>query len=102
MAETAEVKLAEKKHVLVDAHVRVEFTRYWNHYETPEKKAERLEESVKDFHDFIRDHRHQDITDLDVVREYEDQCSACDAVWETYEDDDGVYCATCGTGAKPA
>jgi hypothetical protein len=51
----------------------------WRKLEDYAKQAESL---VKEFDDFVRDHRSMDWVDLRVVREYEEQCSHCGNLWE--------------------
>jgi len=50
--------------------------------------AKQLERAVKEFHSFVRDHRSMDWVTLNVIREFEDQCSHCGYIWET--DSSGV------------
>lgn len=87
---------ATKKTVLVNAYVKAElWTPRW--HTDMEDHAKDLESAVKSFWEFIRDHRSQDLTGLEVVREYEDQCSACESKWETMENEAGItVCANCG------
>ena len=90
-------KCHRKPRVLVDAHVEAEMWQWWSRWQTtPEEHAKRLERAVKDFIDFLRDHRSQDLIALEVVPEYKDLCSACDNEWEPYEEDGHIYCAHCG------
>lgn len=79
-------------------------------YGTPEyweTVADRMKDWVKDFHDFMRDHRSQDSVRLNVVADKRDQCSLCGATWETVPGDENneserglVFCASCGTEVK--
>lgn len=89
---------ATKAKTLVDAYVRAEFHRPWGWNRlTEEERAEALEEQCRDYKSFIRDHRSQDLTDLEVIREYQDQCSACGGSWDTMDDENGVeICGNCG------
>jgi len=43
---------------------------------------------IKDFNEFIRDHRSQDPVSLFVEREYQDICSYCGSDWN--EDENGL------------
>lgn len=104
---------ASKKRVLVDSHVRAEFPDDWymrcfGRSRTAEDIAKHKDELCREFHDFIRDHRSQDRVELEVVREYEDQCSACGGRYEplpahvVFDPDDyngdpyRLVCASCG------
>ena len=63
--------------------------------------AKQLEEWVKEFHEFIRDHRSQDPVQLNVERKQIEACSACGEQWEVgrydEEEDDGrTHCFCCG------
>ena len=51
-----------------------------------EQYAKYCEEWVKDFHDFIRDHRSQDPVGLNVDRHYKDICEFCEYEWDWDED----------------
>jgi len=97
MSETT-TNTATKKRVLVDAYVRIDLyvpDFYWSR--GPEHYAKALENAVREFEEFLRDHRHQDANSLQVVREYEDVCSVCGKVWEPVTDEEGMFCASCGT-----
>lgn len=59
-------------------------------YRNPEAYAKEIEGWVREFQDFIRDHRSQDPVYLNVNRVYEEQCSHCHNAWE--EDADGPLC----------
>ena len=75
-----------KKKVLTDIKITCDepsYTGIW--YRSIEDRARALEAWVKDFHDFIRDHRSQDPVHLYVEREYKDQCSFCGYEWEVDE-----------------
>ena len=109
MSEVTEKKVAKKERILVSASVECEPGRYATYLcRTEEDRAKSLECWCKDFNAFIRDHRHQDETQVRVRREYEDSCSACKASWETmtFTEEEAkearyeagkVYCASCGT-----
>jgi len=81
-----------KKKVLVDAKLICEppDIRQWGKWDA-ERYASDLEKWVKDFHDFIRDHRSQDPVYLGVERQYEERCSYCQSQWE----EDGNGCPVC-------
>ena len=53
----------------------------------PDAIAAYYESWIRDFNDFIRDHRSQDPVSLNVEREYKDVCSHCRHEWE--EDENG-------------
>lgn len=92
MAETC-----QKKTVLLEVRVIAEFPsalRYlWDR--TEEGRAKALEGAVRDFEEFLRDHRSQDAVSLYVDRVYEDQCSACGEKWEPCMEDGITSCASC-------
>ncbi len=97
--------------VVTDVKVVADLDNAVNHYwvskaQTQEERLARLtselRDAVKNFHDFIRDHRSMDWVRLDVEEIRRDQCSACHKEWETARDEDGVeYCANCGTDVEP-
>lgn len=91
-----------KKQALVDVTVEAEFpwaTSYtWGN---PLAQARALERAVKEFEEFLRDHRSQDVVTLSIQRVYQDLCSACGREFEEMEDykDEGsgkTFCAWCG------
>jgi hypothetical protein len=85
-----------KKKVLVDIKIECDPPRYyWLGHRTMEDYASHCEDWVKDFHDFIRDHRSQDPVSLSVERQFEDHCEFCDSVWEV----DTQGCPCCCTEA---
>lgn len=110
---TSTEKLATKTKKLVDCRVEIDlYISPWRVY-TPEQKATELEEAAEKFRDFIRDHRHQDVTGVRVVRDVIDACSNCGDQWETFtvtaEDCENFHyvageerCASCGTLVKAA
>lgn len=63
-------------------------------------RYENLCRAVGDFEKFLRDHRSQDIVCLDVEKQYRDECSACGAEWEIYDDD--MTCVNCGAKIEDA
>ncbi len=93
-----ETKTTIRKDVLVDVKVEADLTgMLWYRYEGDiEKRAKDLEKAAKDFHDFLRDHRSQDMISLDIVRIYEDQCTACGQTWELDTFEGEPSCASCG------
>jgi hypothetical protein len=60
-----------------------------------------LEEKCKEFKEFLRDHRSQDMVSLSVERVKADQCSACGATWKAHEEEGQVFCASCGRILAP-
>lgn len=105
MSETKIKTATILKRVLVD--VRLEATppnhtiAYWM---TPQQKANALREWVRDFEDFIRDHRSQSqgAVILDVVEEHKDLCSACKHEWDPDSYEDGtIHCGWCGAALVP-
>ena len=83
--------------VLVDAKLEAEAPFWVGRYaRTPERKAEELRDWLRGFEEFIRDHRSQDAVQLSIVEVRMDLCSKCHKEWETYKEDDVVYCANCG------
>ena len=80
-----------KKKMLVDVTISCDPPRIWGiNRMDMEQVAKEYESWVKDFHEFIRDHRSQDPVDINVEREYQDVCSFCDYEWE--EDENGCPC----------
>lgn len=79
-----------KQNILKDIKVEADLSGIMGWYRQYDMAAysKAMERAVKDFHDFIKDHRSMDGVSLEVIREYEDQCSHCDYTWE--EDEDGV------------
>ena len=95
----------EKKKVLVDAKVEIDLEPWLprSMCKTTEQYAEYLERSVRDFKEFLRDHRSQDVNSMSVERIYEDQCSGCGAEYEEDKLEDGsIQCAYCGGVIKEA
>lgn len=93
----SEEKKASKVSRLHDVTVTCDPPMYVGRYcRTEEARAKELEQWVREFHDFIRDHRSQDGMHLSVKRHVGDFCSACQAEWETAEEDGKEYCAYCG------
>ena len=107
--------LVTKKTVVTDLRIEAEphysVLRCWHVHATNAERVEchakSAERWAKDFMEFLRDHRSQDLTGLNVVRVKEDVCSACGEKWETMAGDaqDGeqgkTFCASCGREAKP-
>jgi len=82
----------KKEKVLVDIKINCDPPQIY-HWQarTMEEKEKFYEDWVKDFHDFIRDHRSQDPVRLEVERVEKDICEFCEEEWE--EDTDG--CPLC-------
>jgi len=91
---------AKRLHILDDVIVEADLSGMcWGsrYRESEEEWAKQLERAAKEFHDFLRDHRSQDMVVLDVVRKYKDVCSVCKDTWELDKDDNDVLiCAACG------
>jgi hypothetical protein len=77
-----------KKRVMTNATVIADLDKAVHASRSIEEYAKQLERAVKEFHDFIRDHRSMDWVSLHVEREYEDRCTHCDYLWEV--DSEGV------------
>jgi len=111
MTETAPFVTAETckpVDVLTDAHVRVTLSVPSANYayyslERMQQYARDLEGAAQDFYEFVRDHRHQDCTGVDVVREYTKHCSLCNKPWEPYFNDEKkrLECAHCTAEVVP-
>ena len=83
--------------VLHDVRVVAEMHQWWGAWQvSKEEHAKRLERAVKDFENFLRDHRSQDAISLTVEQDYRDECSVCRCEWELGSDENGLYCAGCG------
>ena len=99
MKYTKPKEKAKKLHILTDVKVEADLSNMlWrrNYYGKEEEKAKDLERAVKDFEDFLRDHRSQDMISLSVERVFEDVCSVCKDTWDIVDDKDGKYCGNCG------
>lgn len=96
MSETQKITLI-KKGVVVGAYVRADvlYRPIWGS-EPPEDYARELDRACREFHDFIKDHRSMDHVTMEVIRETEDQCTACGEKWEPDEYDGDTHCANCG------
>lgn len=80
-----------KQKVLVDVKITCDPPTYIIRRCQPiERQARYIESWVKEFHDFIRDHRSQDPVNLNIERVYKNQCSFCGSEWE--EDENGPVC----------
>jgi len=98
MAKTKQVKCTAKK-VLYDVTVEADLSAmcWFSRSASMEQRAKDLERAVKDFKEFLRDHRSQDMISLDVQRRVELVCSACGNLWEIDEtDESNPYCMHCG------
>jgi hypothetical protein len=72
-----------KKKVLSEVTVEIDPPSYVTRWaDTVEKEAQRLEEWVSEFNDFLRDHRSQDKNMLSVNRKFIDVCSFCGYEWD--------------------
>jgi hypothetical protein len=82
-----------KKTILEDVKIICDppSLRYF-HDRSMEGIAKYYEEWIKDFHDFIRDHRSQDPVYLSVEREYKDICSHCEYEWDADENGMPLCC----------
>jgi len=76
-------------------HIR-ENWRIKDERERAEAYAKELEHEVKGFDDFLRDHRSQDLIELEVERDIKDVCSVCGNEWEPDEENSITHCAHCG------
>lgn len=84
-----------KTKVLVDVKLECEAPNYVGRYErTPERIARAIEDWIKEFTGFLRDHRSQDMIGLSVERIYEYRCSYCESEWEEDENGCPVCCDT--------
>ncbi len=101
--ETVDTQTASKVRRVVDVQVLADppahafchsyasdTVKYWQSVERE------LNRWVKDFEDFIRDHRSQDSVNLRVERVENDYCSQCGEPWESSYDAGVEYCANCG------
>jgi len=96
VTQTEPAKTCHKVQKLVDVKVVIE-PNLWLHGSIHDQ-AKQMEAWAKEFKEFIRDHRSQDVNSVDVERVYETQCSACGKEWEEMEIDDTgtIGCAWCG------
>ena len=83
-----------KKAYLVDAEIAcmppMYIYRYGRHYQL-ELQEKTLEEWVRDFDEFIHDHKSRDTMYVDIRRTYEEKCEYCHREWQ--EDERG--CPIC-------
>ena len=94
MSESTATRVRVMTDVRIEAKPPEWFIRYWI---SPEKRAKELSVWVKEFHEFIRDHRSQDPVRLNVVPVYETQCSAChQELVEKVNEHGQPMCANCG------
>src|SRR5512133_2331093 len=101
-ATKIEQKTATLVKVATDCYVRVEPRIGWGRY-TDEQRYKEMAQWVHYFEEFLRDHRSQDVQSMDVVQEWETQCSECGCTDEPMsgeaengEDPDKLYCNGCG------
>lgn len=94
----AKAKTHKREHVLVDVKVEADLSSmiYRSFCKDVESEVKELERAAKEFHDFLRDHRSQDMVTLNVEKIYKNLCLACGEEWETYEENGKTYCASCG------
>lgn len=82
---------------LVDIKIECEIPSYLVRWTMkPDEKQRVLERWVREFHEFIRDHRSQDPVNLSVESVYETVCPECEEKWEPCYEDGKTYCANCG------
>jgi hypothetical protein len=83
-----------KKKILSDVKITCEPPEKYFYFKSPtmEDWAEYYEKWVKEFHNFIKDHRSQDPVRLNVEKEYKEVCEFCGMDWETDEDNSPVCC----------
>ena len=88
----------KRTHVLTDVRVEADLSGmiWWNYPASLEEQAKALERAVKEFEDFLRDHRSQDIVRLNIERIYSDLCSNCGDVWDSDFYDGADHCLMCG------
>lgn len=106
--KTEEKPKATKIRKLVDARIVVTPGYHPYYVQTPEDTVKYYKDWIREFHEFLRDHRSQDENIMDVEEVYEDQCSACEGAYEPFrassdDEDEGYgyakghkYCAACG------
>lgn len=89
-----------RRGVLVDVRVKADVSglMWRTHFDSEEEHAKALERAVKDFTDFLRDHRSQDLVQLNVERIYKNLCSECGKEFERDFDEETKlpFCAFCG------
>lgn len=73
--------------------------RYYQHLSPEELIKEEIKwhkEWVRQFEEFLRDHRHQDANSLDINIIKKDVCSKCGEDWETEFENHIETCCNCG------
>lgn len=69
----------------------------WIRYDDYARIERALKDAADEFNRDIRDHRSQDHVRLEVERVVQEQCSECNAEWETMVAENGdTACASCG------
>ena len=96
----SERKFKVIKNAVIDVKLEASFDRQiqsWR-YKDKLQYGKELEQEVKNFELFLRDHRSQDMIDLNVTYIKGDICSACKREIEMYFDEDRkcFYCSNCG------
>jgi len=95
-AQREPAKIAKPVEVLADSFVRADPVVWMA--PTPATRVKALDDWVKEFDKFLRDHRSQDLVRLSVQRIYKTICSVCNGTWE---EDEGT-CANCGAPTEQA
>lgn len=103
MSDASTPPTARREKITVDIRIEAEphysATRCFHAHKTNDEqiacRVAKAEKWAREFMDFLRDHRSQDLVGLDVVRVTEDRCSACGERWETMTDEGVEVCAYC-------
>lgn len=108
LADAAEKVLAERKFAepvkrLVGVRAEIEPGHIPYHARLDKEEYSRfLNQWAKEMNEFFRDHRHQDVNAIQVIRDVQTACSVCGHEWETMPADETgpECCANCGTETK--
>lgn len=73
--------------ITTEARVVVEFGGMWWNQQDIENYIRQLNRRIKEFEEFLRDHRSQDDASFTVERVYAFKCKHCGYVWDEFPTD---------------
>ena len=86
----------KKKTIYKGLRVEMELPEFPFWVNTNSEKERYLTKWIKDFYDFLRDHRSQDLIRLSIMKQYEDICSKCGREFELDDFEKYLGCKWCG------